>query len=133
MKRKLLLITVVVALITIYSCQKPMIGKWSDNIQLSGKEFNFNSFGDSATITAKGKWWGIDCISLDTNKILLDPSITDICNFSYSDSIVVIESEDCNTLKIKMKENNTNAERVLSIGLSAGDYFDGIKIIQKKK
>lgn len=133
MKTKLLVITLVFIMTIIYSCKKPIIGKWSDNIQLSGREFNFNSVEDSAIITAKGKWWGINYISLDTNKIFLDTSITDICNFSYLDSNVEIESKNCNTLKIKMRENKTSSDRILRIGLWAGDYFDGIKITQKKK
>ena len=134
MKTKLLFLLTVILVITFFGCKKnPIIGQWSDIIQLSGKEFSFNSSGDSVLITANGKWWGVNCVSLDTNRINIYSSMTDACNFIYVDNDIRIESKNCNALFIKMNANNTYSDRILSIGLSAGDYFDGIKIVQKKK
>jgi hypothetical protein len=134
MKAKLLFLVPVAFIISFFACNKRApLGQWADNIQLSGKEFSFSAGGDSVLITAKGKWFGINCVTLDTNKINVYSSMTDACNFIYVDNNIRIESKDCNTLFIKMNANNTYSDRTLSIGLSAGDYFDGIKIVQKKK
>lgn len=120
-------------LLSLQACKKRMIGKWSDNIQLSAKDLEFSPNGDSATVTAKGNWWGINCIALDTTYLMLDTASTDFCNVSYTDSVVTIVTKNCNLLKVKLSENKTNKDRTLWIGFSAGDYFDRVKIIQKKK
>lgn len=129
------LLTLISALLVTVSlgCKKPLIGQWSDIIQLSGKEFNFNPNGDSVLITAKGKWWGINSVTLDTSIINVYSSTTDACNFIYIDNNIKIVSKSCDTLVIKMNANNINTDRTLNIGLWAGDYNDEIKIIQRKK
>jgi hypothetical protein len=129
-KIKAVLYTSILAAIAFIACTKK--GKWSDIIQLSQKEFNFKSTGDSTLITAKGKWWGIAGVSLDTNMINVYSSTTDACNFAYIDSNIKIVSKSCNTLFIKMNANSNLANRILKIGLWAGDYYDGIKIVQAK-
>jgi hypothetical protein len=117
-----------------FSCKKSPKGEWSDIIQLSGKEFNFNPTGDSVMVSAKGKWWAVSGIKLDTYTFNLNPASTnDPCNFTYADSFIQISSKNCNTLFVKMNENKSNAARTLYINLWAGDYSDGIKIIQNKK
>jgi hypothetical protein len=133
MKTKALLLTTIIVTIAFFACTKKRpIGKWSDIIQLSGNEFNFKSTGDSVLIFAKGKWWGINGVLLDTNKIDVYTPGTDACNFTYIDSTIKIISKSCDTLFIKMGANNTNSDRTLIIGLLAGDYYGGIKITQPK-
>lgn len=131
-KGRYLIICLFVAIF--FSCKKSPKGKWPDIIQLSGKEFNFNPTGDSVMVSAKGKWWAVSGIRLDTHTIYLNPaSPNDPCNFAYADSLIQISGKTCNTLFIKMNENKSNASRTLYISLWAGDYSDGIKIIQNKK
>lgn len=132
MKTKAILLTSVVALIFFACSKRQPMGEWSDIIQLSGKEFTFKSTGDSALVTAKGKWWGVNYVGLDTNTINVYSSITDPCNFTYIDSNIKIKSKSCDTLFIKMNANNSDSARTLRIGLWAGDYHDGIKIVQAK-
>jgi hypothetical protein len=133
MKTKAILLTSVVALIFFACSKRQPMGKWSDIIQLSGKEFTFKSTGDSVSVTAKGKWWGVSYVGLDTNTINVNSSTTDPCNFTYSDSNIKIISKSCDTLFIKMNANNSDSARTLRIGLWAGDYHDGIKIVQAKR
>jgi hypothetical protein len=121
-------------LITIFSaCKKEAsIGQWRDVIQLSGKNFVFNSTGDSIWVTAKGHWWAINCVALDTTKINVYSSANDPCNFTYTDSNIKLISINCDSLFIKMNANHSSLDRVLSFGFYAGDYRDGIKITQTK-
>jgi hypothetical protein len=133
MKTKAVLFATIIMTIVSFACTKNRpVGQWSDIIQLSGKEFNFKPTGDSVLISAKGKWWGINGVFLDTNKIDVYSRGTDPCNFTYIDSNVKIVSKSCDTLFIKMNANNTNSDRILIIGLLAGDYYGGIKITQTK-
>jgi hypothetical protein len=136
MYSKLLVFALAISSIIFFACNKRQPdGMWSDNILLSGKTFTFNATGDSVIVTAKGKWWSMNCVALDTHRMNVCAALptTDVCNFVYTDGQVSLTSTDCNQLFIKMAPNTTNAERTLSIGLSAGDYFDGIKVVQKKQ
>jgi len=108
-------------------------GKWEDRIQLSGKDFTFNTTGDSVLITAKGSWWGINCVYLDSTAIQINTPSNDYCNFTYADSNMKIVSSNCKSLIVKMNANNTNKDRTLCMTLWAGDYYDGVRILQKKK
>lgn len=131
MKLNFLLIVTITYLFLLLSCTKQRIGQWDDIIQLSGKVFTLNSNEDSLLVTAKGKWWQISYVALDTNQININTSNADVCNFVYNDNNIKIISKDCNSLLIKMNQNITNLNRVLKKGLWAGDYSDGIKIVQK--
>ena len=119
-----------VLLLTITCCKKPLIGKWSDVIQLSHKALTFNSKGDSALVTAKGKWWAISGVTLDTSRINLGLTTNDPCNFSYVDSNIQLKSSHCDTLLIKLSPNTTSSPRTLAVAFWAGDYGDQLKIIQ---
>ena len=133
MRPKVIILTSIFVTVAFFACTKKQpVGGWSDIIKLSGKEFNFKSSGDSALITAKGKWWAINYVGLDTNNIDIYSSTTDACNFTYIDSNLKIVSKSCDTLFVKMNANNTNSDRTLHIGFWAGDYHDGIKIVQTK-
>lgn len=126
------------AAMTLFSCTKKdpsqpqLVGNWDDVIQLSQKDFTFKATGDSALITAKGKWMGLSCVSLDTNRIIVYGTSTNPCNLTYTDSNLTISTKNCDTLFIKLNKNNADSARVLQIGVWAGDYHDGIKITQAK-
>lgn len=132
MRKLLSFISIYLIAIVFSTCTKAPIGKWSDNIQLTQKEFHFNPNGDSATIIANKFWWSIDCISLDTSRIFLD-SVKDKCNFVYTDSNLQLKSTNCNSIFVKLNANNKSTQRKLCISFMAGDYFDGVMIYQDKK
>jgi len=119
-------------LLAIYSCKRTPIGLWDDNIHLSQKNFNFSGKGDSALVTAGGKWWGLNA-SLDTVMFFPKAPMADACNFSYADSNLALISRTCDTLFIKMNENRSGRSRTLTISMSAGDYFDGVRVVQAPK
>jgi hypothetical protein len=125
---KTILITILFLMTIFSSCHKE-IGNWSDNIHLSGKKFTFNANGDSVLITTKGKWWWLTFAKLDSTYTPI-PSNAVLCDFEYTDSSFQIVRKSCDTLIVKINENNTNASRVLTIGLEAGDYFDAVQITQ---
>jgi hypothetical protein len=126
---KTILITILV-LVTFYSCKEK--GDWSDNIHLSGKKFTFNADGDSVLITTKGKGWWLTFAELDSTYTHIPPNAA-FCDYQFTDSSFQIIRKSCDTLIVKMNENNTSASRVLVVGLEDGDYFDGVQITQSSR
>ncbi|WP_339626763.1 hypothetical protein [uncultured Maribacter sp.] len=125
------LFIVFLILLLSYSCSNDEIGKWDDNIKLSQKEFQFDSKQNSAIITTEGEGWWISEIYSDKGQTY-DFSDTDttIKNFVIINPDFKLERKNATEISITMFENQTNSERTLKIGLQAGNYFDGIKIIQ---
>ncbi|MGA9590851.1 MAG: hypothetical protein WBV11_13560 [Salegentibacter sp.] len=120
--------------ITMFSCSSKSggeIGKWDDNIKLSQKEAQFSADNDSIVITTEGGWWWIANIALNGNS---DYDLHDIDtsqeNFVIDEPEFRIERKNSTEIHIVMEKNQTGSERNLIIGLEAGDYFDGIKIVQ---
>lgn len=132
MRKLLSFIGLCLTTVVFSTCIKDPIGKWSDNIQLKQKEFHFNPNGDSATIIANKFWWMIECVDVDTSRIFFY-SLTDKCNFVYTDSILQLKSTNCNSLFVKLNANNKSTQRKLIISFMAGDYYDGVVIYQDKK
>ena len=122
----------------ISSCsdKKDPIGKWDDNIKLSTKNVEFGVMADSVLITTGGDWWWIAEISLDdisysyynNEDINLESDSYTILEDSF-----VVERRDKNSLFIKLNENVTGNERVMTIVLEAGNYFDYVYIKQSAK
>lgn len=118
MKQIVFFILSAIFIIFFVTCKRiAPIGKWEDIIQLSGKDFTFNATGDSVLITAKGSWWGINCVYLDTTAIQINTPTNDYCNFTYADSNMTIVSTNCKSLIVKMNANNTNKDRTLCMTL----------------
>ena len=46
---------------------------------------------------------------------------------------IIFERVDKKTIFIKAGENPLERDRIISVSLEAGDYFDGITITQKSK
>jgi len=126
-----------ISIILISSCSKEEpIGKWDDNIKLSIKYIEFGANPDSVIITTEGDWWWIDGISLDDiSYSYYDDENVNLESDSYiiSENNFVVERRDKNTLFIKLNENTSGKERVMIIGLEAGDYFDSVTIKQSAK
>jgi predicted protein tyrosine phosphatase len=136
LKRILFLISLLIIIaFSVSSCEEP-IGKWDDNIKLSTRYVEFNAKADSAIITTQGDWWWIDGISAnDSTYQYHNRKDINLESDSYTikEDFFVVERRDKNTLFVKFEENLTKEERLMIIGLEAGDYFDYVKIKQLAK
>lgn len=123
----------IIALLSSCSDKEDPIGKWDDNIKLSTKSAEFNAKSDSIIIKTEGDWWWIEQISLGDNHYqYYNRTDIDLESTSYfiKEADFVVERRDENTLFIKLNRNNTGKERIMTISLEAGDYFDYINIKQ---
>ena len=134
--KRLIIIFLSFVLISSCSDKEDPIGKWDDNIKLSTKIVEFGFSADSVLITTGGDWWWIDQISLDdisysyynNEDINLESDSYTILEDSF-----VVERRDKNSLFIELNENVTENERVMTIVLEAGNYFDYVYINQSAK
>lgn len=132
MKDKVLLSLTVIALIFTSCTEIKKDGDWDDVIQLSKKSAEFNAIGDSISITTGGDWWWITDISVNGT---YDNDFSNVNMESESYTImqddIRIQRRDKNTLFIKVDSNPLNTNRIIAVGLEAGDYFDRVTITQK--
>lgn len=107
------------------------IGKWSDNIKLSQKEVSVSAESQTVLISTEGEWWWLNAVSLNDD-IYADFSGIDTTreNFVIEKNDFRIERKHATEIIIEMSENSDGPERVLTIGLQAGNYFDSIQITQ---
>ncbi|RLD46387.1 MAG: hypothetical protein DRI86_03280 [Bacteroidetes bacterium] len=115
------------------SCDKKggQDGIWDDIIELSIKDVEFGVKADSVLISTKGDWWWVCEITFNDSINAIDSTINLEANsYSIIGDNYVIERRNKNSLFVKLDENKTGKERVLLIGLEAGDYFDHVKITQ---
>jgi len=132
MKKTMILVIGMFILISCKDKENP-IGKWDDNIKLSTKSVELTAQADSVTITTQGDWWWIDGISFqDSTYSYYNREDINLESDAYSikEDAFTVERRDKNTLFVRLKENNTGAERTMNIGLEAGDYFDHVSIKQ---
>jgi hypothetical protein len=132
MKDKILLSLTVITLIFTSCTEIKRDGDWDDVIQLSKKSAEFNAIGDSVSIITGGDWWWITDISVNGT---YDNDFSNVNMESESDTItqddISIQRRDKNTLFIKVDSNPLNTNRIITVGLEAGDYFDRVTITQK--
>lgn len=124
---------IIIALIILLnlSCSDRKDGDWDDNIKLSQKELQFDSLENSAVITTeKDSWWISEIFFKDGQIFDLDNVDTTANNFTITESKFTLERKNGKEITIKLLENTTGSERILTIGLQAGNYFDGITITQ---
>ena len=135
MKNILHFITMIVFVISIYSCSdNKKDGDWDDNIKLSTRTVDFNASSDSVTIKTGGNWWWITDISVDTTYYYGFTGVDlQSDNYTIKQNCFVVERRGKNTLFIKVDANTLNVSRSITVGLEAGDYFDRVKIAQKAK
>lgn len=116
------------------SClNKEPLGKWDDNILLSTRNVELSAEADSAIVTTGGDWWWIDGISFnDSTYQFYGSEEVDLESDTYtiSEEDFIIERRNKNTLFIKLAKNETGAERLMTISLEAGDYFDFVAVKQ---
>lgn len=128
-----LILSLAVLSITLFSCtENKKDGDWDDNIKLSLKSAEFNAEGDSVLITTKGDWWWVDFISVNDRKFYDFSNINlESENYTIKQDCFIVERRKKNTLVIKLDANPLNTNRIVVVGLEAGDYFDNVKITQK--
>jgi hypothetical protein len=122
--------------IIIYSCsdKKTLEGDWDDNIKLSTKLVEFDSGADSVIVTTKGGSWWITGVSVNNQTFLIPEDLNTYSNnYSFKEDCFVIERRDDKTLFIKLDENTLSTQRTVTVGLQAGNYFDGVTIKQSAK
>ncbi|MGM9479240.1 hypothetical protein ACS5PU_22655 [Pedobacter sp. GSP4] len=121
------------AVLLVISCKKdPEIGKWSDNIKLSQKTASFNSSNTSLVITSETTGWWLNGITYNQKSIDLTNVEKTAQNFVVTAPDFQVERKGGNKIVITMNQNTTNADRLLSVSLQHGNYFDGIEIRQSK-
>lgn len=137
MKKKILMILFGMFSVLFVSCSSDDIkdyplGPSGDEIKLSKKEASFTSEANTITITAEYKTWWVNGFAID--KVRIDKGNVDLLaeNFIFKNDDFEVEKKNGNTLIIKMNKNTTNKDRLLTIGLQAGNYFESINITQSK-
>ncbi|MDX6181712.1 hypothetical protein SGQ44_05770 [Flavobacterium sp. Fl-77] len=118
---------------SIISCDRNEDGKADDDIKLSKKDIIMESSQSSYTVeTRSTDYW--------LNEIFLDGKATDLSTINnLGKNWIVVHpeyqverKEDGKKIVITMNKNNSNADRILMITLQHGNYFDGIRVTQKK-
>jgi hypothetical protein len=132
MKKFLLLDLILIALIISSCTEDKKIGIWDDLIKLSIKPAEFSPLGDSKTIETGGDWWWVSDISVD-DKWYYGFTGIDLESDYYriEEDCYVVERRDKNTLFIQVDANPKNSNRIITVGLHAGDYGDRVTIAQK--
>jgi hypothetical protein len=125
-----------ICVIALYSCseRRAMDGDWDDCIKLSVKTVEFSPLADSVTVTTGGSWWWITDVAVNGNDFygFTDVDLT-ADSYVIKQDCFIVERRDKNTLVIKVEANPLNEQRVISVGLEAGDYFDRVIITQRAK
>lgn len=117
------------------SCKKePLIGKWDDIIKLSSKEASISYEEHNLKFLTEGTWWWINSIALDDDWTydFSDVNTTQDKFLLEFDEFTIVR-KNATELLVYLRENKSDSERVLKIGLQAGDYFDSINITQAGK
>jgi len=124
-------IVLFLTLLIICSCTDEKEGDWDDNIKLSQKEFKFDAAENIALIMTQGDfWWISELFFRDGQSFDISDIDTKAKNFIITESDFTLERKNGKEIVITLLENNTNDERIFTVGLQAGNYFDGITIIQ---
>jgi hypothetical protein len=109
-------------------------GGWPDNIELSRKSAEFNAAGDSIIITTKGDSWWLTSVSVDTANYYSFLGINVLSSsYTVKQDCFIVEKRDKTTLFIKLLENPLAVNRIVTVWLEDGDYYDSVKITQKPK
>lgn len=134
MKRVLHFTLLIAFIITLLSCSDKKDGDWDDNIKLSARAVEISASSDSVKITTGGSWWWITDVSVNGTWFYGFKDV-DIQANSYiiKQDCFVVERRDQHTLFIKVEENPLNIQRIITVGLEAGDYFDRVTITQKPR
>jgi hypothetical protein len=112
------------------------IGDWDDNIKLSTKNVSLTGETDSILITTKGNWWWIGGVTFNDSTYHYygrEDINLESDSYSITEDGFLVERRSKNSLFVKINANNTGSERVMTITLQAGNYFDAVTIKQAAK
>ncbi len=119
--------------IALSSCGR-VKGVWEDNIHLARKSVTFNARGDSIIISTLGSWWWITDIGMDSTYYYHFKNIDQSKDYySIKENGIVVGRRGRRGLFIKAGANPHHVQRIISVGLEAGDYFDRVIITQLGK
>lgn len=135
--RKILALGLFIGLIIVVSScsdKNRLDGDWDDCIKLSAKDVDIAAIADSVIIKTEGTGWWITDVGIDDD-IYHDFEDIDVMSDKYAIEIgdIVVKRRDKKTLVIVVNDNPFDSERVINIGLEAGDYFDNVTVTQKAK
>jgi hypothetical protein len=86
------------------------------------------------TIKTGGSGWWVSDVSVNSDWFYGFKDINlEADSYTIQQDCFVVERRDKNTLFIKVDENPLNVQRIITVGLEAGDYFDRVTITQKPK
>ena len=112
------------------ACTNEPEGKSKDTIKLSEKEVQLPASESSYLVTTEGTWWWVNEIYFDEIRVDLGELDTTKSEFLIENPEFSIERVDATEIHIELKANETDMERELLIFLQAGNYADGIRILQ---
>jgi len=138
MKKTSYILCLVTITVLISSCSHSdkdvPIGQWGDIIKLSTKNIEFDANANSVTITTEGDWWWVIGVTVDDERFGVPDNVNiESDNYIIQQDCFTVERKDKNTLHIEIDENPSNAERIIEVGLEAGDYFDRVRITQSAR
>lgn len=122
-------LSLLMILISLFSCTKSQDGKWDDNIKLSQKNVEFSATNDSIIITTDGESWWINNVFFNDSTDF-EISENSSGRFLIQEDEFTVDRRSSTELYIEMTQNMKDSVRTLIIVLQNGNYFDGIKIIQ---
>jgi len=136
MKKIFALVFATGCFIGMISCSKSeKTGDWDDNIVLSTKSLEFDAAADSAIVTTKGTgWWITDISVMSVDEQLtyyFNGDYTKMNNYTIQLNCFKISRRGADSIYIELNDNHTGAERIVTVGLEAGDYFDSVVVTQK--
>lgn len=137
MKKKVLMILLGMFSVLFVSCssdevKEQVAGTSDDQIKLSKKEATFSAEPNTITITTGESGWRVNGFALD--KVKVDTGTVNLLaeSFVFKNDDFEVEKKNKNTLAITMHKNTTAKDRLLTIGLQAGNYVEDISITQSK-
>lgn len=117
----------------ITSCSNDEDGKYQDNIQISKKNIQFNFGANSEIVTTVGSTWVMSEVYDNGEHISFPPYPENEETTSYVSDWVEIIKTDSKTIKISVKENDSENDRELQLYLFDNGYRGHINVKQAKK
>lgn len=131
---------------TLFACDKDKQstepnGHQDDTIKLSTKELTFNTSSATKEIITEGEQWEMHLITNEDDSNGLDYTVENLKIIKgniagYENTPLTIESDwfiitrELKKIKVELKQNKTEKNRTVKIGVSDRNYFDRITVEQ---